>query len=39
MPPMDGMRVWVDGVGLRGHGGVSGVAGIKILPLPTNLPL
>jgi len=29
----------VGGVALRGHGGVSGDVGFKLLPLPTNLPL
>jgi len=36
---MDGIRVCVGGVELRGRGGVSDVVGIKLLPLPTNLPL
>lgn len=33
--------IWVcdGGVALRGLGGVSGVVGIKLLPLATNLPL
>ena len=35
----DGIWVWVGGVALRGHGGVSDDVGIKVLPLPTNLPL
>ena len=36
---MDGIRVCVGGVALRGRGGVSDVVGIKLFPLPTNLPL
>ena len=36
---MDGIRVCVGGVALRGHGGVSDVVEIKLFPLPTNLPL
>lgn len=38
LPIRDGIRVYVGGVALRGHGGVSDVLGIKI-PLSTNLPL
>ena len=38
-PAMDGIRVCVGGVALRGHGGVSGDVGIDLLPLLTNLPL
>jgi len=37
-PAMDGIQVCVGGVALRGRGGVSDVVGIKLLPLPTNLP-
>lgn len=36
---MDGIRVCVGGVALRGHGGVSEYVGIKLLPRPTNLRL
>lgn len=39
LPTMDGIRVCVGGVALRGHGGVSDVVGIKLFPLPTNLPI
>jgi len=30
---------WVDGVAVRGPGGVSGDVGIKIVPIITNIPL
>ena len=39
LPAMDGIRVCVGDVAIRGCGGVSDVVGIKLLPLPTNLPL
>ena len=35
----NGIWVWDDGVELQGLDGVSGVVGIKLLPLATNLPL
>ena len=33
LPAKNGMQVWVDGVALRGLDGVSGVVGIKLLPI------
>lgn len=36
---MDGIRVCVGGVAIRGQGGVVDVVGIKLLPLPKNLPI
>ena len=36
---MDGICVCMGGVAIRGCGGVSDVVGIKLFPLPTNIPL
>ena len=39
LPENDGMRIFEDGVTLRGLVGVSGDVRIELLPLLTNLPL